>query len=64
MKVQHYLKSYDEFFDTIDTQLVDGMYVIERRRPRERRHNRVKFQGYDRRNSADRRDNNIIDEYI
>ncbi|MEZ8140787.1 hypothetical protein A1OO_15030 [Enterovibrio norvegicus FF-33] len=64
MKVQNYLKSYDDFFEAIDTQLVDGMYVIERRRPRERRDNRVRFQGYDRRNSADRRDTIIIDEYI
>ncbi|MDD1796151.1 hypothetical protein L4D06_11200 [Enterovibrio makurazakiensis] len=64
MKVKNYLDSYDGLYDAIDTQLVDGLYVIERRRPRERRENRLKFQGYDRRNNAERRDSIIIDEYI
>ncbi|WP_028022163.1 hypothetical protein [Enterovibrio calviensis] len=64
MKIQNYLESYDDIFDTLETQLVDGLYVIERRLPRERRHSHLKYQGYERRHSADRRDLPTIDEYV
>ncbi|CZF86637.1 hypothetical protein GMA8713_04675 [Grimontia marina] len=47
-----------------DTKLVNGVYVMDRRDRRDRRKKRGKYQGYDRRVSADRRDSPGIDEYI
>ncbi|STO98651.1 hypothetical protein [Grimontia hollisae] len=58
MKIRPYEGKQEEKTFVADTTLVDGVYVIDRRR------NRCKYQGYDRRVSADRRGKADVDEYI
>ncbi|MBV7296716.1 hypothetical protein KU854_02260 [Enterovibrio sp. NIFS-20-8] len=47
-----------------ETRLIDGVYVVERRALRDRRKFSARHRGYERRNSADRRDCPVIDEFI
>ncbi|EOD77205.1 hypothetical protein RN22_20070 [Grimontia sp. AD028] len=54
MKILPY-EELEEATLVADTKLVNGVYVMDRRDRSDRRKNRGKFQGYDRRVSADRR---------
>lgn len=64
MKIRPYEGKQEEKTFVADTTLIDGVYVIDRRSRRDRRRNRCKYQGYDRRVSADRRGKADVDEYI
>ncbi|MGF1704664.1 hypothetical protein [Enterovibrio baiacu] len=63
MKLKRYRPS-DNADAVLETKVIDGVYVMERRRPSERRKQRRKYAGYDRRASADRRHLRSIDEFV
>lgn len=63
MKILPYGEDEEMTF-VADTKLVDGVYVEDRRARGDRRRSRGRYQGYERRVSADRREKQDVDEYI
>ncbi|WP_434361263.1 hypothetical protein NF212_22965 [Parasalinivibrio latis] len=62
MKVQSY-QPPQNVDSVVDTQLIDGTYVMERRKSGDRRRSKLRYKGYDRRLGADRRMLGEVDEY-
>ncbi len=62
MKIQSY-QPPQNVDSVVDTQLIDGTYVMERRKSGDRRRSRIRYKGYERRRGADRRMSGGIDEY-
>ncbi|WP_198158312.1 hypothetical protein [Enterovibrio coralii] len=53
-----------KYTQVVETKLVNGVYVIERRDLCERRAGKAVYRGYDRRARADRREARKIDAYV
>nr|WP_192867659.1 hypothetical protein [Thaumasiovibrio occultus] len=50
--------------ESIETVLIDGVYVSERRRGEDRRKSKTKYLGFERRTNSQRREKRQIDKFV